>query len=133
MMWASLTLASIRKPKREFCGLKRNSPNLPVAPLLYGTLPKLLPMDPPAFSLFHSAVKSKKPMGWMVASPILSCSGAEGSPAGTCGSNTRGAGAGGGGGTMGVAEATSPRFGNICTGADGAGAMGAAAAAVAVE
>src|SRR5580692_4598362 len=101
---------------REFCGLNRNSLNLPVAPLLYGTLPKLLPMDPPAFSLLNTAVKSRKPIGWMVASPTLNCRGAVASPAGTCGSSTRGAGEGGGGGSTGEVEATSPKFGNMWTG-----------------
>src|ERR1022692_5119440 len=85
MKWAPFQLPSTRNPRREFCGLKRNSESLEVAALLYGTLPKLLPRDPPAFLSFQSAVRSMKPTGMMVVSPIFSCNG-EGASAGACGS-----------------------------------------------
>src|SRR5580698_1062053 len=53
----------MRKPMREFCGLKRNSDSLPLATLLKGMLPKFEPMLEPAFLSRHRAVKSIKPMG----------------------------------------------------------------------
>jgi TRAP-type mannitol/chloroaromatic compound transport system permease large subunit len=52
-------------------------------------LPKLLPRDPPAFLSFQSAVRSIKPTGMMVVSPILSGRGADAgaaaAAAGACG------------------------------------------------
>src|ERR1039457_2404505 len=99
MKWAPFQLPSTRNPRREFCGLKRNSESLLVAALLYGTLPKLLPKDPPAFLSFQSAVRSMKPTGMMVVSPIFNCSGEEaaaGAAAAACGSAGAGLAAAGG-------------------------------------
>ena len=48
---------------REFCGLKRNSESLPFTALLYGMLPKLVPMLEPAFLSRHTAVRSMNPIG----------------------------------------------------------------------
>src|ERR1017187_4603543 len=106
----------MRKPMREFWGLKRNSESLAVAALLYGTLPKLEPRLPPAFLSFQSAVRSMKPTGMMVVSPILICKGAEVSAAaaGGCGEGggnmPGGAAAGGAGGKMGTGEAILPKL-----------------------
>src|ERR1035441_9594569 len=88
MKWAPFQLPSTRKPIREFCGLKRNSESLEVAAVLYGMLPNLLPRAPPAFLSFQSAVRSMKPTGIMVVSPIFSCTGEEaaaGAAGGACG------------------------------------------------
>src|ERR1017187_3214470 len=105
----------MRKPMREFCGLKRNSESLEVAALLYGMLPKLVPRLPPAFLSFQSAVRSMKPTGMMVVSPTLICKGDEVSAAAAgCGEGgvkmRGGAAAGGAGGNMGVVEAISPKL-----------------------
>src|ERR1035438_1798086 len=109
MKWAPFQLPSTRKPIREFCGLKRNSESLEVAALLYGMLPKLLPRVPPAFLSFQSAVRSMKPTGMMVVSPIFSCSGEEAgaaAAAGACGSSGLNLGvAAAGGGSMGAVDA----------------------------
>src|ERR1039457_5515953 len=110
MKWAPFQLPSTRKPIREFCGLKRNSESLEVAALLYGMLPKLLPRVPPAFLSFQSAVRSMKPTGMMVVSPIFSCSGELAGAAAAvaaCGNGEPTAGAGGaeGGPNSGVVEA----------------------------
>src|ERR1039458_6927555 len=112
MKWAPFQLPSTRKPIREFCGLKRNSESLEVAALLYGMLPKLLPRVPPAFLSFQSAVRSMKPTGMMVVSPIFSCSGelagAAAASAACCGGNAGLVGAAGvaeGGANIGVVEA----------------------------
>src|ERR1017187_2968482 len=103
----------MRKPMREFCGLKRNSESLAVAALLYGMLPKLVPRLPPAFLSFQSAVMSRKPTGMMVVSPILICKGDGASAAAACGAGCvkmrGGATAAGAGGNMGVVEAISPQ------------------------
>src|ERR1039458_8411712 len=125
MKWAPFQLPSTRKPIREFCGLKRNSDSLEVAALLYGTLPKLLPKDPPAFLSFQSAVRSMKPTGMIVVSPIFSCSGelagAAASTAACCGGNAglvAGAGVGEGGANIGVVEASRLGFrGVLCSAA----------------
>src|ERR1019366_2926058 len=121
MKWAPFQLPSTRKPMREFCGLKRNSESLLVAALLYGTLPKLLPRDPPAFLSFQSAVRSMKPTGMMVVSPIFSCSG-ELASAGDAvaawgnGEPTAGAGVAEGGANIGVVEASRLGFrGVLCS------------------
>src|ERR1017187_7716618 len=111
MKWAPFQLPSTRKPIREFCGLKRNSESLEVAALLYGMLPKLLPREPPAFLSFQSAVRSMKPTGMMVVSPIFSCSGelTGAASAACCGGNAglvAGAGVAEGGANIGVAEAS---------------------------
>src|ERR1035438_6190383 len=121
MKWAPFQLPSTRNPRREFCGLKRNSESLLVAALLYGTLPKLLPKDPPAFLSFQSAVRSMNPTGMMVVSPIFSCSGelAGAAVAATacCGGNA-GLVAAAGGATIGVAEASRLGFrGVLCSAA----------------
>src|ERR1035437_2989103 len=120
MKCAPFQLRSTRNPMREFCGLKRNSESLDVAALLNGMLPKLLPKDPPAFLSFQDAVRSMKPTGMMVVSPILSCSGDDASAAAACGAGglkpRAGAGAGGAEGNIGVVEATSPRFAILCWG-----------------
>src|ERR1039458_10517442 len=103
----------MRKPMREFCGLKRNSESLAVAALLYGMLPKLEPRLPPAFLSFQSAVMSMKPTGMMVTSPILICKGDEASAAaafGAGGGEMRGGGEkAGGGGDLGGGGGVSPR------------------------
>src|ERR1035441_2434515 len=112
MKCQSFQLPSMRKPMREFCGLKRNSESLAVAALLYGTLPKLLPRLPPAFLSFQSAVRSMNPTGMMVVSPILICRGDEASAAacGAGGVKMRGpATAGGAGGNMGGVDVISPK------------------------
>src|SRR5271157_1873121 len=108
----------MRKPMREFCGLKRNSLSLAVAALLYGTLPELLPMTPPAFLSRNSPVISMKPIGMMVVSPILSCSGEAASGCGNGGVNL-GLGAGLASGiSIGVLEARSGRCVAGAAGAD---------------
>src|SRR5579871_2929245 len=83
-------------------------------------LPKLVCRLDPALVLRQVLVKSMKPTGVMVASPILSCSGeacgASACAAGAGGVKANGAGRGAGsgaGGTTGVVEATCPVTGNF--------------------
>ena len=82
MKWVSFQSPSMRKPIREFCGLNLYSESFEVVALLYGTLAKLLPRDPPAFLSFQDAVKSMKPTGMMVMLPSWSCRGLDGAAAG---------------------------------------------------
>jgi len=44
MKWVPFQSPSTRKPIREFCGEKRNSEFLALVVLLYGMLPKFVPM-----------------------------------------------------------------------------------------
>src|SRR5665213_3594224 len=60
---------SMRKPMREFCGLKRKFERFPLTVLLYGTLPKFVPMLEPAFLSRHTVVRSMKPIGTMQTLP----------------------------------------------------------------
>src|SRR5579864_3815794 len=63
MKWVPFQSPSNRNPMREFCGLKRNSESLPFTVLLYGTLPKLLPILEPVFLSRKTAVISMNPIG----------------------------------------------------------------------
>src|ERR1051326_7487337 len=98
-----LKIPSMRKPRREFCGLKRNSESFACGSvLLYGTLPKLLPRDPPAFLSFHVPVRSINPTGVMATLPIGICRGETGAAL-ACGTAGCGAALGRGRGAAGSA------------------------------
>src|SRR5207249_4700988 len=81
--------------------------------LLNGTLPKLLPITPPASLSRQYAVASMKPTGMMLVLPTLSCSGAV-SPFGWgSGGELFGLGEGAGPAAIGTVEATRPRFAGV--------------------
>src|SRR5436305_841924 len=102
----------MRKPSREFCGLKRNSDSFALATLLYGMLPKLLPIPLPASLSRKTAVTSRKPIGIMLVSPIFNCRGdAVTAVVSFCGT-AAGRGAGVVGTTIGVVDAISGRDGD---------------------
>src|SRR5579864_1451386 len=125
---------STRKPIREFCGENRYSEFLPFTVLLYGTLPKFVPMLEPAFLSRQMAVRSIKPIGIIQVLPSRInaglwpsgtasqglLAGAEGFAAAACGAGegeAMGAGSGAAGGSTGTALATCPRLGSGVAGA----------------
>src|SRR5262252_9469495 len=61
---------------REFWALIRNSLLFPFTAVLYGMLPKLVPMPLPGLVDRNRAVKSMKPTGVIEAEPTWSCKGA---------------------------------------------------------
>src|SRR5262249_34240234 len=59
--------------------------SLEVAALLYGTLPKFDPSEPPAFLSLKLIVISMKPTGVMLISPSFNCNGDDTGAAAACG------------------------------------------------
>src|SRR4051794_35528970 len=75
-MLVFFTFASTRNPIRELAALSLSSVRCPATVLLKGRLPKLVCRLVPELVLRNVLVKSIKPIGVIVASPILICSGA---------------------------------------------------------